>query len=411
MTQRNSTAICQDGLAQTDIAPEFNSTLPAWTEFVTTPAFVFDERPMLETVSLMKSLRMEDGIRVFYAVKALTNVDVIHRLTPLLDGFTVASLFDATLVRELAGPSATLSIGTPGYSEREIDEIGDLCNRVVLNSLGQWERFRARLRGRTSIGLRINPGLSNVKDVRYDPSRQHSKLGVHITALERALTSTPELLEGLDGILFHTNCDSEEFGPILEAVELLASRLGPLLSRIRWINLGGGYLYTDRSDLTPLRKAAQFLRARYGLEVCIEPGAAFVRSGGYLVARIIDIIPSSGPAIAVLDTSINHAPEVFEYQFQPEVLGTSLAGANSYLLAGSTCLAGDLFGEYSFSQELEIGDRIVFPNMGAYTTVKAHMFNGCNVPSVYYVAEDGGICLRRTFDYQDYRSRLRLGGH
>ena len=392
-----------------------NSDSPEWVQSVTTPAFVFDERRMLEIVDVMDDLRRETDIRVLCAVKAMTNGDVIRRLAPLVDGFTVASLFDSMLVREITGSTGFISIGTPGFNESNIDQIGDLCNNVVLNSLSQWERYRTRLQGgqarRTSIGLRINPGFSNVADRRYDPSRLHTKLGVHVADLEDALVEKPNLLDGLEGILFHTNCDAKNFSPIFATVEMLAERLDTVLKNIRWINLGGGYLFTDKSDLSPLKEAARLLHTRYGLDVFIEPGAAFVRESGYLVAEVTDLIPTTGPMVAVLDTTVNHAPEVFEYQYVPDVLGSEDGGRYNYILAGSTCLAGDLFGEYSFPTPLELGSRIVFPNMGAYTTVKAHTFNGINLPSLYQITQDGEIHLRRTFNYDDYRSRIDPGRH
>ena len=138
----------------------------------------------------------------------------------------------------------------------------------------------------------------------------------------------------------------------------------------------------------------------------LEPGAALVREAGYLVATVRDLFESGGSQVAVLDTSVNHAPEVFEYQFAPEVVGHSPEHPHAYLLAGATCLAGDLFGEYRFAAPLRIGSRVLFLEMGAYTLVKAHMFNGVNLPNLYTVAESGEISLRRRFGYEDYRARV-----
>jgi carboxynorspermidine decarboxylase len=379
---------------------------PGWTASIGTPAFVFDERPMLATAKLVDQLRRKTGIRVLYAVKAMSVLDVMRRLSSYVDGFTVASLFDARLAREVVGQDGFVSICTPGFAEREMAEIGDLCNHVVLNSLGHLERFRHRLDGRTRIGLRINPQVSYVHDKRYDPSRRYSKLGVEIGYLTEALRKNPDLLNGLDGILFHTNCDGEDFGPLQTIVELLVEKLPHVLEKISWINLGGGYLITDRSDFSPLESAAKLLLDRFRLAVFIEPGAAFVRRSGNLVGSVVDIIPTEGPAVAVLDTSVNHAPEVFEYELVPKVIGSTEDGPYRYILAGNTCLAGDIFGEYKLPYPLEIGSRVVFANMGAYTLVKSHTFNGQNLPSLYWITSDGEVLLRRSYYYTDYRSRL-----
>ncbi len=392
-------------------APDLPSTsgghrTEQWSTVIQTPAFIFDERPMLRTATLLDQLRRKTGIRVLYAVKALASPFVLRHLLPHIDGFTVASLFDARLAREVAGDKGFVSISTPGFTEQHIDEIGELCSHVLLNSLGQWERFSSRLKCRTKLGLRINPNVSHLRDKRYDPSRPYSKLGVEIDYLAAAIQRQPALLNDLDGISFHTNCLAEQFNPIAQTVALLVEKVPNIMERIKWINLGGGYLVTDQSDFSPLEFAADVLTNRFHLTVLIEPGAAFVRSSGYLAGSVVDIIPTAGPTVCVLDTSVNHAPEVFEYQDAPDVLGSTQNGPHHYILAGNTCLAGDIFGEYQFHNPLAIGDRIVFPDMGAYTAVKSHTFNGHTLPSYYYVSADGKITFHRSYSYDEYRSRL-----
>ena len=79
-----------------------------------------------------------------------------------------------------------------------------------------------------------------------------------------------------------------------------------------------------------------------------------------------------------------------------------------YLLAGCTCLAGDLFGTYGFNTPLAVGDRVVFGNSGSYTLVKASMFNGVALPSVYALTQDGELALRSSPSYEDFAARWGL---
>ena len=142
-----------------------------------------------------------------------------------------------------------------------------------------------------------------------------------------------------------------------------------MLARLRWINLGGGYLFDEDSDYRPFIEAVNLLKRQAGasgsrLDVFFEPGSALVRSAGYIVSTVLDVFPSDGKQIAVLDTTVNHMPEVLEYGFRPDVVGHDDGAAHEYLLAGSTCLAGDLFGSYRFERVLEVGDRVFFNNAG-----------------------------------------------
>jgi carboxynorspermidine decarboxylase len=256
----------------------------------------------------------------------------------------------------------------------------------------------------------VNPGLSFTADERYDPCRPHSKLGVPVAALANAFSAEPAKWDGLEGIHFHTNCESESFEPLLETVRLLSRELGPLLRSMRWINLGGGYLLNDPATFGRLYETVRRLQDRYQATVFMEPGAALVREAGYLVGSVVDLIPSGVITIAVLDTTVNHAPEVYEYQLQPEAVGHDLAHPHRYLLAGASCLAGDLFGEYRSARPLQIGSRVVFVNMGAYTLVKAHLFNGINLPSLYTITNRGELLRGRRFTFEEYLQRLGAEG-
>jgi carboxynorspermidine decarboxylase len=98
-------------------------------------------------------------------------------------------------------------------------------------------------------------------------------------------------------------------------------------------------------------------------------------------------------------------PEVFEYQYKPYVTQESRNGEYRYVLAGCTCLPGDLFGTYRFKEPLRVGSRVTFAGVGAYTMVKANMFNGINLPAVYGINQKGMCELKVRFEYKEYLSR------
>jgi carboxynorspermidine decarboxylase len=378
-------------------------------ELVDTPAFVIDEKRIRKSARVVERIRKQSGSRVLYALKPLCDIHALRWLAPHVDGFAASSLFEAKLAREVLADHGTVHITTPAFRPDEIEEIGRICDFVAFNSLSQYHRFHEIVEADMSVGLRINPQLGFVDDDRYNPCRPHSKLGVPLEALVRSWRRGS--LSKLDGIHFHTNCDSSTFAPLKETVEHITARLGGLLERVQWFNLGGGYLLDSPDALGDLYQAIDALHSRFGVEVFFEPGAALVRSAGFLVASVIDLFSSDGQRIAVLDTTVNHMPEVFEYQFEPDVLGDRIDGENEYLLVGGTCLAGDLFGVYGFDEPLEIGSRVIFPDFGAYTTVKAHMFNGINLPTCYALDASGQLELTRRYTYRDFVARCGVENH
>ena len=375
---------------------------------MSTPAFAYDESLIQRNLDWADAMRDGSPCKVLFAVKSFSFIDGLRVMATRLDGFAASSLFEARLVREASGGDP-LHLTTPGIRPDEVDEIASLCDYVSFNSLGQWLRYRDTFRTSTSCGLRVNPQMSFVDDERYDPCRKHSKLGVPLDDLVSTIKADSAELSGLEGLLVHSNCDSTDFGEMLATVQRLQEHLDGLLRGLRWVNLGGGYLFDDATDIRPLHEAIDLLHSRYDLQVFVEPGAAFVRTAGYVVSSVLDMFQSGGKVVAVLDTTVNHMPEVFEYGFRPDVLSHVEDGAHEYILAGCTCLAGDVFGEYSFTEPLDVGARVVFYNAGAYTLSKAHTFNGVNLPTVYAITEAGELVLKKRFTYPEYAASWGAG--
>jgi carboxynorspermidine decarboxylase len=377
---------------------------------VETPAFVIDERRLVRDLEGAARLCHRCGCKLLYTLKPLALEFVLEVMTDWVDGFATSSLFESRLARGVIGDRGSVHVTTPGLRPGELRELGQLCDYVTLNSLSQLRRLAGELDGPDQVGLRVNPQLSVLDDPRYDPCRRHSKLGVPLELLRKTWSRRPGWFDRVGGLHFHTNCDSASFEPLYRTVLHLDAALGDRLSRLRWINMGGGYSFDGPKRPDRLAAAVRRLKTHPGLQVFIEPGGALVRRAGCLVASVIDLLRVDGKSIAVLDTTVNHLPEVFEYQFEPDVLGHDDRATYEYLLAGSSCLAGDLFGEYSFRRPLRIGSRVVFTDVGAYAMVKAHMFNGINLPTIYSVTAAGEFVLRRRFLYDDFVSRLGVCG-
>jgi len=123
------------------------------------------------------------------------------------------------------------------------------------------------------------------------------------------------------------------------------------------------------------------------------------------VTSVIDCFTADGKNIAVLDTSVNHNPEVFEYQRSPELVDAYSYGKQSSLLVGSSCLAGDIFGEYQFENRPRVGDKLIFSNVGAYSLIKANRFNGYNLPDIYWLDNSHKLLPIKQSHYQDYRKQ------
>lgn len=365
-----------------------------------TPAYVYNEEGLRKRCELINARYKKAGVKQLFPLKCNSFTGALQIINEYVDGFAASSLYEVRLARDIAGAGKPVHVTTPGLRYDEFDEIQKYADGASFNSISQWLKNKPKMRKGFSAGLRINPKISFVDDERYDPCRRASKLGVPV---EHLMQASRDELEGISGFHIHVNCDSSQLDYIDETVQSLCEQVPDFIKASRWANLGGGHHITEQTNTKPLEAAVERLKSiNPSIEVSVEPGAALVATNCHLVAAVTDMFEVDGTKVAVLDTSVNHMPEVFEYQYKPDIVEESETGAHAYSLVGSTCLAGDSFGVYRFEAPLEVGSRVIFENTGAYTHVKAHMFNGVNMPSIYVHNFQTGLLLRKQYSYDDF---------
>ena len=371
-----------------------------WAE-APTPSYIVDEARLTHNLSVLARVKRETGCRILLAQKAFSMFRFYPLIRVYLDGSTASGLFEARLGKEEMGGET--HVYSPVYREDEFDELLTYADHVVFNSFDQWKRFGAKaLAAGAACGLRVNPEHSTQDTPIYDPCAPGSRLGVRLADFE------PDALDGISGLHFHTLCE-QGAEPLAETLDVFEEKFGAYLSRMQWVNFGGGHHITKPGyNLELLASCIRRMKEKYGLTVYLEPGEAVAYHAGDLVATVLDVVETSGLPVAVLDASAAcHMPDVIEMPYRPPLFGSGEAGekAHTYRLAGPTCLAGDVIGDYSFDEPLARGTRLVFGDMAIYSMVKNNTFNGMALPAIV-AAEKGGWSVVRRFGYEDFKTRL-----
>ena len=372
-------------------------------KIIYTPAFVFDERKFLTCTSQLERLNPKNKTKFLYSTKACATVEILKSFSGEVSGFSCSSVFEANLVTHQSEPRKQIQIVTPGLTKEFLAALHLQPDLLTFNSIEQFDRLVDSTSPETRLAIRVNPRTQFVKNDKFNPCRPCSKLGVVVEKIIQQFENNDEFRERITGIHVHNNCESDNFKQLRDTVEKLKPLLDPKFG-IDWINLGGGYEIVDM-DPQPFIEVVDDLTDDFGLEVFFEPGGGLVREAGYLVSTIVDIFESDGESIVILDTTVNHAPEVFEYGWSPPVLGAIKDGKYRYTLAGCSCLAGDIFGKYGFDKPLSVGEKVVFGSLGAYAMPKWSYFNGINLPSIYILTCDGELVLKKSFTFEDFANR------
>lgn len=348
-----------------------------------TPAFLINVSQCIARLDQFRDLRQKTRFKLLYSIKSLSEPELLKRMLPHLDGFCVSSLYEAQLAHDVIMQQTPeqqhernheIHLSTPGLREEQLSELAHVCDVINFNSETQRARYATHIIEDVVLGLRLNPERSFLNDDRYDPCRPASKLGVPFHRVGS--------LAGLKGVHFHTLFNCDQVAPLAETLKLIEAKFSNQLNELDWINLGGGYVFSQQEQIAEFETIVCHLVETYDLIVYFEPGKGIVDHAGSMHTSVIDLFERDGQYIAVLDTSVVHLPEIFEYQTSPIIQQHNPQGTWSCLLVGCSCKSGDVFGEYRFDQPLEIGAGIVIENVGAYSIVKASRFNGIEMPDI-----------------------------
>ena len=368
-----------------------------------TPSYIVDERLLIKNLEKLKSIIDRTGCRILLAQKGFSMFYFYPLIKKYLNGTTASSLYEARLGFEEMGNET--HIFNPSYREDEIDEILNMVDHIVFNSFNQWSKYKSLVKSHKreiSCGLRVNPEYSSVETEIYNPTGKFSRFGV------TKVNFKDNELDGIDGLHFHALC--EQNSDALEATLVaFEEKFGEYLYDMKWVNFGGGHLISRvvNEVLIPLN-SFYYIKNKYNVEVYLEPGEAIALNTGYLVTEVLDTIYNEMDILLVDTSAACHMPDVIEMPYRPFIInsGTPNEKAYTYKLGGPTCLAGDVIGDYSFDNPINIGDKLIFTDMAHYSMVKNNTFNGINLPSIAVYTEKDGVKVIKSFKYEDFRNRL-----
>lgn len=371
-------------------------------EKISTPCYIIDEEKLKRNLEILNGVEKRTGAKILLAQKAFSCYHLYSLIGQYVSGTACSGLFEAKLGHECMGKEN--HIFCAAYRDEEFDEILSLCSHIIFNSFIQLQRYgKKALSAGVEIGLRINPECSTQEGHEiYDPCSPKSRLGITLKNFHE------DQLIGVSGLHFHTLCEqnSDDLETTLNAV---INKFGKYLGKMKWINFGGGHHITREDyDIPRLERCIKRMQEEFGLEVYLEPGEAFALNAGYLITKVLDLTENDMP-IAILDTSAAcHMPDVLEMPYRPPLRNSGEIGEKkfSYRLGSQTCLAGDVIGEYSFDEPLNVGDTLIFEDMAIYSMVKNNTFNGMPLPSILLKKTDGSIETLKRFGYNDFKMRL-----
>ncbi|MFN3825110.1 MAG: carboxynorspermidine decarboxylase [Pseudorhodobacter sp.] len=362
---------------------------------IQTPFYLIDKARLAANMAKMDRLRELSGAKTLLALKCFATWPVFDAMRDHMDGTTSSSLYELRLGREKFGKETHAY--SVAWAEDEVDEAVGYAEKIIFNSISQLDRFDNKTAG-IARGLRLNPRFSTSGFDLADPARPFSRLG------EWDLAKLEAVANRISGVMIHYNCENDDFDLFDAQLSRIEAEFGGFLARLKWVSLGGGIHFTGEGY--PLDRLAARLRAfaeRFGVQVYLEPGEAAITNTASLEVTVLDIL-DNGRKLAVVDSSVEaHMLDLLIYRQSARM---ETAGDHDYMICGKSCLAGDIFGEFSFPAPLNVGDRLSIADAAGYTMVKKNWFNGVKMPAIVMRETDGSLTVARQFGYDDFVGNL-----
>ncbi len=364
---------------------------------IQTPYYLIEEKSLLNNMKKIAYVQKASGAKFVLALKCFSTWCVFDLMSKYMDGTTSSSLYEAKLGYEKFGKE--VHAYSVAYPKEEITELKKFADKIIFNSVSQLNKFYPLVKNK-NLGLRINPKISYSHFDLADPARKYSRLGV---------INKKEILKNLDkinGAMFHFNCENEDVDNLEKSLEYIGKNYKELLTKIDWVSFGGGIYFTKSGyNLKKFAKILKEFSQRYSVQIYMEPGESSITQSAKLVTTVLDIVKNE-KLTAIVDSSIEaHMLDLLTYH-TPAKMTKQKNAKYEYIVAGRTCLAGDIFGTYKFNKILKPGDTVTFDDAAGYSMVKMNWFNGVPMPAIVVKRLNGKTEVVKKFTYKDFINNL-----
>lgn len=394
--------------------------LLALAEEFGTPLYVYHTAPMQAQYQRLQKAFAGVPLKINYACKALSNINVLHFFKALGAGLDTVSIQEVELGLH-AGFAPEDIIFTPnGVSFAEIQAAVAHGVRINIDNLSILEQFGSHYGASYPVCVRVNPHIMAGGNANISVGHIDSKFGISIHQtrhLERLVESLGIVVEGVH---MHTGSDILDVDTFLKGAELLfevAHRFGQL----RYIDFGSGFkvpyragdIATDVEELGGKMTALfqQFCR-EYGreLEIEFEPGKFLVSEAGQFLVQVNGLKQTTATVFAQVDSGMNHLIRPMFYQAYHEIVNLSNPQGRSrvYTVVGYICET-DTFASDRQIAEIREGDILAFKNAGAYCFSMANNYNSRYKPAEVLVHEGRGQLITQRQTLEDLlRNQIEL---
>lgn len=387
-----------------------------------TPCYVYSKKALTQNWKNFDNAFAQHAHRICYAVKANSNLAILHLFATMHSGFDIVSLGELERVLAAGGDPAKIVFSGVGKKPQEIIralEVGINCFNVEsAEELERLNEIAAQQNKFAPIGLRINPNI----DARTHPyiatGLNENKFGIAYTdvmAVVEKIKTLPNLK--LIGIGNHIGSQLTDLSPFVDAVDRLVEVVDQLLAQgveLEHINIGGGLGVNYQNETPPSIQeyAATLIQklAHYSQEIILEPGRAIVANAGILLTRVEYLKHTAHKNFAIVDAAMNDLLRPALYNAWHQISSVQLnknVKEKLYDIVGPVCESADFLGKQR-ELALETNDLLAVHSAGAYGFSMSSNYNSRPRAAEVMVDGDKVYLIRERETIEDLFARERI---
>jgi diaminopimelate decarboxylase len=389
-----------------------NTVLTSIANQFGSPIYVYDADKMEHQYKrLTQAFQNVPQLRINYAVKALSNVNILSYMHSLGAGLDTVSIQEVKLGL-YAGVPAQMIIFTPnGVSLEEIEEAAALGVQINIDNLSLLEQFGSK-HPDVPVCIRINPHVMAGGNANISVGHIDSKFGISIHQLPHIVRIVENTGMRINGVHMHTGSDILDIDVFLHAAEILFTT-AESFHDLEFLDFGSGFKvpYHPNDIETNIEELGQKLGERfqsfckdYGKELTLafEPGKFLVSEAGYFLSKVNVIKQTTSTVFAQVNSGFNHLirPMLYGSQHHIENISNPNGRERFYSVVGYICET-DTFANNRKINEISEGDLLCFHNAGAYCFSMASNYNSRFRPAEIFWHQGEAKLIRKAEQFDD----------
>ena len=389
-----------------------NTVLTSIANQFGSPIYVYDAEKMEHQYKrLTQAFQNVPKLRINYAVKALSNVNILSYMHNLGAGLDTVSIQEVKLGLSAGVPTQMIIFTPNGVSLEEIEEAAALGVQINIDNLSLLEQFGSK-HPDVPVCIRINPHVMAGGNANISVGHIDSKFGISIHQLPHIVRIVENTGMRINGIHMHTGSDILDIDVFLHAAEILFTT-AKSFHDLEFLDFGSGFKvpYHPNDIETNIEELGQKLGERfksfckdYGKELTLafEPGKFLVSEAGYFLTQVNVVKQTTSTVFAQVNSGFNHLirPMLYGSQHHIENISNPNGRERFYSVVGYICET-DTFANNRRINEISEGDLLCFHNAGAYCFSMASNYNSRFRPAEIFWHQGEAKLIRKAEQFDD----------